>query len=59
MGLELPLLIHRLDGPLELLTQSLGEESLDGHVELLGEDDSQARVNIVLDDKVSVVTLLQ
>lgn len=45
---ELPVLVNGLDGPIELLTKCLGEEFLDWDVELLGEDDSQARVDIVL-----------
>jgi hypothetical protein len=33
--LELPVLVYRLDGPIELLAQRLGEELLDGNVKLL------------------------
>jgi hypothetical protein len=46
--LELPILVHTLDRPVELLAQRLGEEALDGDVEFLGEDDCQARVDVVL-----------
>lgn len=47
VGSELPVLIDRLDGPVELLTESLREEALDGNVELLREHDCQARINVV------------
>lgn len=46
--LKFPVLLNRLDGPLELLTQRLGEELFDGDVILLAEDDSEARINVVL-----------
>jgi hypothetical protein len=46
--LELPVLVHRLDGPVELFPQCLGEELLDRDVELLGEDDGETRVDVVL-----------
>ena len=46
--LELPILVDTLDRPVELLAQRLGEEALDGDVELLGEDDGQAWVDVVL-----------
>jgi hypothetical protein len=46
--LEIPVLIHRLDRPVELLAQRLGEELLNGYVELLGEDDSETRIDVVL-----------
>lgn len=46
---ELPFVIFDgLDSPAELFTQGLGKELLDGNVKLLGEDDSEAWVNIVL-----------
>lgn len=45
---ELPVLVDGLDSPVELLTQSLGEEALDRYVELLGEDDSETWVDVVL-----------
>ena len=45
---NLILILNRLDGPVELLTQSLGEELLDRDLELVGEDDSETRVDIVL-----------
>jgi hypothetical protein len=38
--LEIPVLVDGLDGPVELLAQSFGEEALDRNVEFLGEDDS-------------------
>jgi len=46
--LEFPVLVDTLDSPVEFLTQSLGEEALDGDVELLHEDNSQTRVDVVL-----------
>ena len=46
--LEIPVFIHGLDGPIELLAQSLREEALDGDIELLGEDDGKTRVDVVL-----------
>lgn len=46
--LELPVLFDRLDGPLELFAQGLGEELLNGDVELLAEDDGKTGINIVL-----------
>ena len=47
--LELPVgVIDRLDGPVELLPQRLGEELLDRDVELAREDDGETRVNVVL-----------
>ena len=45
---ELPFGSCTLNGPLELLTQSLGEESLDWHVELLAEDDCKTWIDVVL-----------
>jgi hypothetical protein len=47
-SLELPVLVDGLDGPVELLAQSLREEALDGDVELLREDDGETRIDIVL-----------
>ena len=47
-NLELPVLIHGFDGPFELLAQGLGEEALDGDVELLGEDDGEAGIDVIL-----------
>lgn len=46
--LELPVAVDRLDGPFEFLAERLGEKLLDGHVELLGEDGSETRVDVVL-----------
>jgi hypothetical protein len=46
--LELPVLVDTLDRPVELLTQRLGEETLNGDIELLREYDGQARVDVVL-----------
>jgi hypothetical protein len=37
--LELPVFIDRLDGPVELFPERLGEEALNRNIELLGEDD--------------------
>ena len=51
--LELPILINTLDRPIELLPQRLGEEALDRDIELLGEDDRQTRVYVVLRKHVS------
>jgi hypothetical protein len=45
---ELPVFVDTLDSPFELFSKSLGEELLDRHVELLNEDDREARVNVVL-----------
>jgi hypothetical protein len=47
-GLEVPIFINRLDGPLKLFTQSLREEPLDGDIELLAEDNGKTGVDIVL-----------
>jgi hypothetical protein len=46
--LELPVFVNRLDGPIELLAQRLGEELLNGDVELLGEDNGETRIDVVL-----------
>ena len=46
--LKFPVLLNRLDGPFELLTQCLGEEFFDGDVIFLAEDDREARINVVL-----------
>lgn len=46
--LELPVLIHRLNSPVELLTQRLREEALDWNVKLLAENDSEARIDVIL-----------
>lgn len=46
--LELPVLLNGLDGPLKLLTKRLREELLDGNIVLFAEDNSEARINIVL-----------
>lgn len=48
--LELPILFNRLDGPLELLTEGLGEELLDGHVKLLAENNRETGINVVLEN---------
>jgi hypothetical protein len=45
---ELPILLNGLNGPFELLTKSLGEELLNGHIELLAEDNGETRVDVVL-----------
>lgn len=47
--LELPVLVDGSNGPCELLAQGLGKELLDGHVEFLGENDSETRVDVVLE----------
>lgn len=46
--LKFPILIYRLDGPVELFSKRFREEPLDRDVELLGEHHGQARVNVVL-----------
>jgi hypothetical protein len=46
--LEVPILVNGLDGPVELLAERLGEETLDGHFELLAEDDREAGINVIL-----------
>ena len=46
--LEFPVLINRLDGPFELLTQRLREELFDGDIVFLAEDDGETRINVVL-----------
>lgn len=45
---ELPVLVNGLDSPFELFTESLGEEFLNRHVELLAEYNSEAGVDVVL-----------
>ncbi len=54
-SLELPgvVVADRLDGPVELVTERLGEELLDGNLELVGEDDGEAGVDVVLAVNVS------
>lgn len=42
------LVLNGLDSPPELVAQGLREELLDRYIKLLGEDDSEAGVNIVL-----------
>jgi len=51
--LELPVLFDTLDRPVELLTQRLREEALNGNIELLREHDGQARIDIVLSYKLA------
>jgi len=46
--LKLPVLVDGLDRPIELLAQRLGEEPLNRDIELLGEDDGEARIDVVL-----------
>jgi hypothetical protein len=48
-GLELPVLVHGFDGPVELLAECLGEEFLNGDVKFLGEDDGETGIDVVLD----------
>lgn len=43
-------ILDRLDGPSELVSKSLGEKLFNRHIELLGEDNSQARIDVVLDE---------
>ena len=52
--LELPILINTLDRPIELLPQCLGKEALNRDIELLGEDDRQTRVDVVLIRKLAI-----
>jgi len=49
-GLELPssIVTDGGDGPGKLLTESLREESLDGDVELVGEDNTESWIDVVL-----------
>lgn len=48
--LELPSIVvaDRGDGPGELFAESLREESLNGHIELVGEDDAEPWVDVIL-----------
>ena len=46
--LELPVLVDTLDRPVELLAKCLGEEALDGDIELLHENDRETWVDVVL-----------
>ena len=48
--LKLPCCVvaNRLDSPVKLLSERLGEEFLDGHIYLVAEDNSQAGVDVVL-----------
>jgi hypothetical protein len=39
---------NRLDRPSELVPKRLGEELFDRNIELLGEDDSETRIDIIL-----------
>ena len=48
--LEFPVLVDRLDSPIELFAKCLREETLDWHIELFGEDDSKAGIDVVLVD---------
>ncbi len=45
---ELPILVNRLDCPIELLPQCFGKELLDRHVKLLREDNGESRVDVIL-----------
>lgn len=47
-SLKLPVLVDRLDGPVELLAQSFGKELLNGDVELLRKDDRKTRIDVIL-----------
>ena len=46
--LEFPVLIRGLNSPLELLAESLGEDSLEWNIELLAEHHSQSGVDVIL-----------
>ena len=46
--LKLPILVRRLDRPLEFLPQSLREELLDRDVEFFGEDYCESRIDVIL-----------
>ena len=50
---EFPIFVHRLDCPIKLLPQRLGEELFDGHVKFLGEDHSKTRIDVILRASVS------
>ena len=45
---KFPVFIGRFDCPFEFLSKSFGEESFNRNIELLREDNGQARVNVVL-----------
>jgi len=45
---EVPILLSRVNSPLEFLSKCLGEKLFYRDVELLGEDDGQTGVNVVL-----------
>lgn len=45
---ELPILVNRFDGPVELLAKRLGENSFDRYIEFFGEHYCQTRINVVL-----------
>ncbi len=46
--LKLPVFVDRLDGPIKLLPQGLREELLYWNIEFLRENDSEARIDIIL-----------
>ena len=48
------IIADRLDGPVELVAERLGEELLDRDLELVGEDDGKAGIDVVLRNKVSL-----
>jgi len=48
--LEVPLVIHGLDSPLELLAKGLGEDFLKRYIELLAEDHTETRIDVILLD---------
>lgn len=54
-SLKLPVLVDRLDSPLELGFQSLGEDFVDGDVKLPAEDNRETRINIVLSWLLAVI----
>ena len=45
---EFPVFVDRLDRPFEFLPESLAEELLDGHVELLAEDNCESGIDVIL-----------
>ena len=47
-GSKAPVFLNTLESPFEFFTKSLREESLDGTVELLAEDDGKTWVDIIL-----------
>jgi len=45
---ELPVLVDRLDSPVKLFAQCLGEKSFNWDIELFSEDYCKARIDVIL-----------